>query len=68
LRICPPALAEQRRTTDVIIRSCLAGVGFIVHDTARNEDYKTTHLLSKQKYGYKGEQENYLADEIWAKL
>jgi hypothetical protein len=41
-----PALAEQLRTTDVIIRSYLAGVGFIVHDTARNEDYKTTHLLS----------------------
>jgi hypothetical protein len=42
----PDELVKQLRTTDLIIRSYLAGIGFIVHDTARDEDFKTTHLLS----------------------
>ena len=42
----PPELAKELRTTDLIIRSYLAAVGFIVCDAAREEGFKTTHLLS----------------------
>jgi hypothetical protein len=41
-----PELVEQLRQIDYIIRCYLAGIGFIVHDAAREEEFKTTHLLS----------------------
>jgi hypothetical protein len=42
----PPELVKPLHNTDYIVRCYLAGVGFIVHDAARDQDFKTTHLLS----------------------
>jgi hypothetical protein len=42
----PPELAEGLGKTDMIIRSYLAGVQFIVQDTARDPNYGGNHLLS----------------------
>src|SRR5258708_27133827 len=41
-----PDLVEPLRNTDYILRCYLAGVGFVVHDAARDQEFKTTHLLS----------------------
>jgi hypothetical protein len=41
-----PDLVKSLRYTDYIIRCYLAGVDFVVHDAAREQEFKTTHLLS----------------------
>lgn len=42
----PSELTEGLRKTDMIIRSYLAGVQFLVQDTARDPNYVVNHLLS----------------------
>lgn len=42
----PVDLAKSLRETELIIRSYLAGVSFIIRDTARDPDYLANHLLS----------------------
>jgi hypothetical protein len=42
----PHELIEPLRVTDDIVRSYLAGVGFIVNDTARDPSFQNNHLLS----------------------
>lgn len=42
----PADLAKSLQKTDLIIRSYLAGVSFIVQDTARDPSYVDNHLLS----------------------
>jgi hypothetical protein len=42
----PPSVAKEVRQTDYLIRCYLAGIGFIIHDAARDPEFKTTHLLS----------------------
>jgi hypothetical protein len=41
----PTRLSKELRITDLIIRSFLAAVGFIVQDAAREEEFVSTHLL-----------------------
>ena len=41
-----PSVAKELRQTDYLIRCYLAGIGFIVQDAARAEEFKATHLLS----------------------
>jgi hypothetical protein len=41
-----PDLVKPLRKTDYMLRSYLAGISFIVHDAGREEEFKTTHLLS----------------------
>jgi hypothetical protein len=41
-----PDLVKPLRDTDYILRCYLAGVGFITADAARDQEFKTTHLLS----------------------
>lgn len=42
----PSDLAQPLKQTDFYLRSYLAGVQFIVKDTARDPEYSTNHLLS----------------------
>ena len=42
----PQELTEPLKEMDLIIRSYLAGLGFIVRDTARDDSYWNNHLLS----------------------
>jgi hypothetical protein len=46
LATVPAELADGLRESDTIVRSYLAGLGFIVRDTARDERYWDNHLLS----------------------
>jgi hypothetical protein len=40
-----PGLAEQLRTTEMIVNSYLRGLSFVVQDTARDPKYVDNHLL-----------------------
>jgi hypothetical protein len=42
----PPDLAVALRQTDYIVRSYLAGLSFLVHDTSRDPSFLGNHLLS----------------------
>jgi len=46
LKDLPPELAEAIRETEFIIRSYLAGLSFLIYDTARDPSYIYNHLLS----------------------
>lgn len=46
LATLPPELANELHETDRIVRSFLAGLSFIIKDTARDSSFRDEHLLS----------------------